>query len=96
MGNIKTLDNFISFEIGALKPGRTPDICPACAHEIKVIKIGAQYYNRAQLPLLQKVRYAKDYVVRGCSRCGRVFYYDNGNKRLIELSFKFEDFEFQQ
>ena len=88
---IKPLTAWITPEIEALKPGRTPDICPVCAPP-KPTKIGTQYYTRAELPILRKERYGKDYVVRCCPRCGKCFYYDSGNKRLIELAFGYEDF----
>jgi hypothetical protein len=91
MTGITTLDHYVSHEIGALKPGRTPEICPACAPP-KAAKRGTQYYDRLELPLLAKERYGKDYVVRCCPRCGRCFYYDSSNKRFIELSFGYEDF----
>jgi|Deesub1362A_J573_1020465.scaffolds.fasta_scaffold01370_11 hypothetical protein len=88
---IKPLTTWITREITAVKPGRTPDICPACAPP-KAARRGPQYYDRLELPILRKERYGKDYVVRCCPRCGRCFYYDNQNKRFIELSFSFECF----
>jgi hypothetical protein len=89
---IKPLTAWITPEIGSLKPGKTPDICPACASKIKAPRKGTQYYNRAELPVLRKERYARNYVVRCCQHCGKCFYYDNQNKRFIELAFEYKDF----
>ncbi len=90
---ITTLDRYISHEIGALKPGIATRlaVCPACVPNLRVAR-KAHYYNRAELPLLAKERYGKDYVVRCCPRCGRCFYYDRGNKLFVELAFRYGDF----
>ncbi len=89
--SIKPLTAWMTPEIGVLKSGRTPDICPVCAPKAKAPRKGTQYYNRVELPVLQKERLAKDYVVRCCQHCGKCFYYDNQNKRFIELAFRYED-----
>ncbi len=41
---------------------------------------------------LEKMKYAWDYIVRGCSHCGKTFYYDSDNKRFIELAVGYSDF----
>ncbi len=94
---IMTLDHFTAPKAGASKPGissataATPDICPACAPESIVRKSRTRSYSRVVLPVLRKARLARDYVVRCCPKCRRCYYYDNQNKRLIELTFSYND-----
>jgi len=89
---IKPLDHFITHEIGALNHHSTADVCPACASDMKAERKGRQYYSKARLPVMRKERYARDYVVRCCPRCGRCYYLDQKHGRLIELAFGYEDF----
>jgi len=91
MSKVKPLTSWITSKTKDLKPGRTPDICPACVPKIKLSR-GTKYYSRAELSPLRKDRYAKDYVVRCCPQCSKCFYYDNQNKRFIELAFRYKDF----
>ncbi len=92
-----TLDHFTTPKTGASKPGigsataATPDICPACAPESSVVRGRTRSYTRVMLPVLRKARLARDYVVRCCPKCRRCYFYDNQNKRLIELTFSYED-----
>jgi len=95
MTGITTLDSFTTSKITAVIPGKKARLltCPACAEHTKAEKQG-QYFSRASLPLMEELRYARDYIIRGCRRCGRTYYYDSSNKRFIELSFSFRDFDF--
>ncbi len=94
---ITPLDCWLTPKTGASKPGissataATPDICPVCAPKSIVKRGRTRSYSRVVLPVLRKARLARDYVVRCCSRCGRCYFYDNQNKRLIELTLMYED-----
>jgi len=99
-----TLARWISRKIEPVKPGTdpdagtavSPDVCPVCVAEARaehrVTRRGTRTYSRAALPLLRAERYARDYVVRCCLRCGRCFWYDSGNKRHVELCFSYQEF----
>ena len=40
---------------------------------------------------LISARYARDYNVYGCKRCGSCYYWDHDNKRFIPLAIEYHD-----
>jgi len=92
MAKPTTLDTFATRREAPLKVNTfSPDVCPLCVQQPPPARARTPAYTRASLPVLDKLRYAKDYVIRGCKRCGRTFWYDKAHKRLIELVMRYGD-----